>query len=602
GTATMTVIQGRKVGATGGTLVTWNDDATALLKPDGTPIWGNVGQASVGVRTVLFGHSYIDQEAGGASTDGSDTFDNWSNTGTVQWANWLMGKPLQIVKEFGRGSRRVLDMLPRYRGEVAPLNPALVIVSIGHNDLKGLYAGGPDQQPADDRQRQVPYLVEMMRAWLRDDVAHNTTVVLLGESPPGKSPTGVTTGANKYTSARFFRWNEALRRLAVEFNNVIYVPVERVVLDPADTTGVNVAGMFWDQVHPSITGAYKRGLMLKEHLERVVPVHCDILATSAADTFSNLKITTSAAPTFDGTSADLAFTNTDNNGRPVEIGDYVTVRIPGSDNRGLNGRYLVTDADDAGVTVATPGISGTATANADVSTSTNLLINPLFLTTTGGQQAPTGVVGSIVGNVPLGVTINSLPATHTVTVSTSAHTQRDGSAGFGNWMELDIVVAGSAGAASTFEVRLPVSNSSNYPATYDVERKLNIGQTVQFGCEIRQESASGGWAGFYTDAYVHVVDLDTGANAAYPKAFDVYRTTANTPLTSSHLFPVDDMTLTTMTPEMTLPVEANRVVLAANGRVWVSFVGDGSVTLKIARATFRVVDDPIEEGYLHLIT
>ena len=147
-----------------------------------------------------------------------------------------------------------------------------------------------------------------------------------------------------------------------------------------------------------------------------------------------------------------------------------------------------------------------------------------------------------------------------------------------------------------------VSNSSDYPATYDVERKLNIGQTVQFGCEIRQESASGGWAGFYTDAYVHVVDLDTGANAAYPKAFDVYRTTANTPLTSSHLFPADDMTLTTMTPEMTLPVEANRVVLAANGRVWVSFVGDGSVTLKIARATFRVVDDPIEEGYLHLIT
>ena len=38
GTATMTVIQGRKVGATGGTLVTWNDDATALLKPDGTEL------------------------------------------------------------------------------------------------------------------------------------------------------------------------------------------------------------------------------------------------------------------------------------------------------------------------------------------------------------------------------------------------------------------------------------------------------------------------------------------------------------------------------------------------------------------------------------
>ena len=559
------------------------------------------GVTGVGLKTVLFGHSYIDQESG-RNSGGADSFDNHKVTGTVQWANWLLGKPLQIVKEYGHGSWRLVDMFALYPDNVAPLNPQVLFVSLGHNDLKGLYAGDAGQEPDDDAGRQLPQMVAKMRAWLTDDVSPATTVFLLAETPPGKNPAGATVAANsKQLAVRFQQWNLAMRKFAIEFNNVVYVPLDRVTVDPTSTSMVNKDGHYWDQTHPSIVGAHARGAFLAPYIQRVLPIHCDDLPTSAADSWTETKLSTTGNPVFDGTSAVLTFsdneyTSTGTLYHYIEIGDLVSVRIAGSANRALCGRYEVIAADATTATISCPGVTGTATAVAAVSASRQMLINPLMLTTTGGQQSPTGVVGAITAasGTPLGVTIDNLPATYAITLTTEAHTQRDGSDGFGNWLKLVITVSGSSGATAC-RITFPASSNLSSPATYDVERKIVKPCTLAFGAEIRQESASGGYAGVSAECNINRYTISTDATLDTYRAYDLYRVTADTPLTSEHPWPAADMTLTAMTPEVTLPATADTMAGKVNGYIHVYFIADGSVTLKIARAGLYVIDEPLEQ-------
>lgn len=574
------------------------------------------GVTGVGLRTVLFGHSYIDQEAGGSLTLPEDNGDNLLITGTVQWANWLLGKPLQIVKEFGYGSRRVLDMIPRYKAEVAPFNPQVLFVSIGHNDLKGLYAGGSDQTPADVRQRQVPYIVQMLRDWLTDDVSPSTMVFLMAETPSGKDPSGATsTNNDKNLSVRFHQYNMALRRFATEFANVVYVPLDRVTVNPASLSMVNKDFHYWDTTHPGIMGSYHRGAKLAEYVARSLPLYCDGLPASACDTFSNtaITVTNGSGITFDGVSARLPFANGVNDFMKIEVGDYVTMRIvsAATGELPLLGRYPVIAADATGVDIACTTAGSIAAARVvQISNSAQLLINPLFLTMTGGQQSPTGVLGTITYGaagsgllgataMPLGATLVALPATWAVEVNYAAHTQRDGSDGFGNWLVLDVTVSGASGATQAY-VRFPFTNKTSSPATYDVERKLTFGQTIKQAVEIRQESASGGYAGSQVQLYVEVGDKTTAANKLYWKTSDIYRNTSSTPNDALNPWPANDMTLTAETPEMAIYEAGEREVISGEARVMINFFGNGTVRLKIARCGVYVVDAPFEDPHLAL--
>ena len=587
-------------------------DGTSLVSGDGT----GVPVGALGLRTVLFGHSYMDQEAGGSLTLPEDNGDNLLTTGTVQWANWLLGKPLQIVKEFGYGSRRVLDMIPRYAAEVAPFRPQVLFVSIGHNDLKGLYAGGADQTAPDIRQRQVPYIVQILRTWLERDVSSATTVFFLAETPPGQGPSGATsTNNDKNLSVRFHQYNMALRRLATEFNNVIYVPLDRVNVDPASLSMVNKSLHYWDTVHPGIKGSYLRGKKLAEYIARSLPLHCDGLPASACDTFSNTVITDTNASgiTFDGVSARLPFTNGVNDFMKIEVGDYVTLRIvsAAAGELPLLGRYLVIAADAAGIDVACATVGSIAAARVvQISNSAQLLINPLFLTMTGGQQSPTGVLGSITYGaagsgllgataMPLGATLVALPATWAVEVNYAAHTERDGGEGFGNWLVLDVTVSGAAGATQAY-VRFPFTNKTSSPATYDVERKLTFGQTIKQVVEVRQESVTGGFAGLQAQLYVDVGDLTTASNKLYWKSSDIYRNTSSTPNDADNPWPADDITLTAETPEMAIYEAGNREIVSGEARVMVNFFGDGTARIKISRCGVYVVDAPFEDPHLAL--
>lgn len=579
---------------------------------------GNGLQTSTyGLRTVLFGHSFIDNEAGGDPDITNDSGDNLLVTGTVQWANWLIGKPLQVVKEFGYGSRRIMDMMPRYAGEVAPLRPQVLIVSIGHNDLKGLYAGGSDQAPADVRQRQLPYLVSLLRAWLSRDVSPSTRVYLLAETPSGKDATGAVSANNhKNLAVRYVQFNEAMRRLATEYGNVVYVPTDRATTDPTSLTMLNQTKHFYDTVHPGIIGSYARGKVLAAHLQRTLPVHCDNLPTTAADSISNTWITVNTASeiVFNGASATFVITNT--TGQDwllIEVGDWVTMQIVSAitGEIPLCGRFLVTAADAASVTVATTGVGTIAAGRVvKISNSRQLFINPLFLTMTGGQQAPSGVVGTIAyggagggllgaTQMPLGATIKALPAQYTVTVNYAAHTQRDGSAGFGNWLVLDVVVSGASGATQ-FYIDFYMSGKTETTG-YDVERKLAFGQAMKQCCEVRQENATGGYQGVQTQIFVQVQNTGGSSNQVYWKTSDIYRNVAATPVDADNPWPADDITFTSETPEMIVTDNKDtREISFARGRVFCNFFGDGTVRLKIGRMGLYVVDYPIEEAHIAL--
>ena len=562
--------------------------------------------ASAGMRTVLFGHSYMAQETGGDPV--LDKFDNFQVLGTVVLANALMGCPMRIIKNVAAGGRRVLDMLPRYAKEVAPLRPKMVFVNIGHNDIKGLYSGFSDQIAVgpSEQQRELEYLHGRITEWLRNDVAPTTTVVFMGETPPGADTAGTVSANNHINlSLRYEKWNRMLSNFctALGFNNVVYVPIDRATVDPTSLTMKNKAGHYYDTVHPGIAGAFARAKMLVKHLERLLPLHTDALPTWAGDSYTASKIALTARPVFDGSgTVQVLFDNAKGavDWRKIEVGEWVTLMIPHSTNSTKGGRYKVIAADDTGATLEVPpSLTGVVTVDGSyISNCTQLLSNPLFLTTTGGQAVVSGVAGTITGDVPLNVDIANVPATHTVAVSTTPHTNRDGSAGYGNWMRLAITVAGAAaGAASTFEVRFRAAATSPVNAAYDNDRKVTVGQTVRFGLEVKQESALGGFAGFSAEVQGNVTDPNGSSNAVTYKAIALYRDTNKVPLTTSHPWPAEDMTLTLVTPEMAFEAgadKASRIATNADGRLFVNFVGNGSVNLYLGRVGVMCVDYPIE--------
>lgn len=554
-----------------------------------------------GVRTVLFGHSYIANETGGDPV--ADKFDNFQILGTVVVANALMGSPLRIIKNVSAGGRRLIDLFPRYATEVAPLRPRLVFMSVGHNDIKGLYQGFSDQiiEGSTDVQRNLSYLIARFKEFMKTAVGPETTVVLFGETPPGVDPAGSTSANNQVNlSIRFQKWNRMMANLCAGLNgyNVVYVPLDQAIVDPTSLTMKNKAGYYYDTVHPGIVGTFARAQLLIQHLARIIPIHVDELPTWQGDNYTNAKIATTNNPVFADGVCTVLFDNTKiGDFRKIEVGEWVTLMIPHSTNSTLGGRYRVLTATDAGVTLAVPtSLAGTTTLTGFISNSQQLFVNPLLTTTTGGQAAPSGVLGSVTGNVPAGIDINNVPATYSITVTSVAHTKRDGSAGFGNWMKLAISVSGSSGATQC-EVRIRFAATSPVNAAYDNDRKVNQGQTIKMVAEVKQESATGGFAGIAMDVQGNVTDPPGSGNSVTYRTSTFYRDTNKIPVSAAHPWPADDMTFTLVTPEMTFEPEslkANRIVTNADGRIYINFSADGTVNLYIGRIGLLCVDDPLE--------
>ena len=411
------------------------------------------GVGSRGLCWGYFGHSFMDNE----TVSGTSIIEGFTAVGTVNWANFLLDKPLRVAKELGIGGYRLLDMLALWPSISSGYKFAGLSISLGHNDLKGLYPAGNataqalyPQQPADTQQTQLPYLLAKLKPWVRT-VDPTTLIFLMGESPPGKDPSGSSAGTSATLATRFLQWNAGLRELARLFQNVVYVPADLGTIDPSSTTAMNQSLMLFDQVHPGILGSYQRGKIKAEALARVLPVHASPLPYSATDTHSNTALTTSSVPS----AAANVLTVPLSNGSTlltVQPGDWFQLQPVGTTaaDKALAGRYQCTAATTTQITAACGATQNgnTASANMKVAISKQLFINPLFLTANGGNVGGFSNSGTINGSLPLGVDISNLPSGWTVTFSVEAHTRRDTRTGM-TALTLSSVSVGSRTATAT---------------------------------------------------------------------------------------------------------------------------------------------------------
>ncbi len=508
--------------------------------------WRMESYPTHGLRTILLGHSFIDDEA----ISGTDVIDGYSAKGTVSWAQRILGQPLQVIKEIGFGGYRLLDVLALWPQLGEPLAPDLVIFSCGHNDLKGLYPANNaaaqalyPQQPADAQQTQLPYLITRTRAWLQS-LPPQTKVVFLAESPPGQDPSGSALTVASNLAVRFHQWNRALWAFEREFNNVAFVPADRATIDPASVVSRNYVGRLYDQTHPGIVGGWMRGKLLAEALRRLIPGQSDPLPFSASNTHSATAITTSAAPSSDGTTLTIPLAN-GSTIYNIQVGDVVQLQPVGTtaSDKALAGRYTILTSTTTQVTTAC-SVVATASAPMKVANSRQLFINPLFLTTTGGNAGGFSNSGTITGSLPLGVDVSNLPANWTLTFSTEQHLLDDARDGLAA-LTLGSAAVGTGVSATSADAMFDRSDvgklliaGAGVATITDVadRRTATVSITTAFaGTAI----ASMGWrVGSRGYGNVMRIDLSTGASgaagvvninlvcsakAASPGTYDVFR-------------------------------------------------------------------------------
>jgi len=515
------------------------DEAMLTASQVAAVVAGTVG---AGKLWIGFGHSFMDQESYGAG---------WSALGTLTWANaQLPGRPLTIARAAGIGGYRMLDLVHYWQAIGAALNPAGVVVSMGHNDLKGLYPSGNasaeavyPQIGADTQQTHLPYLLDTLREWI-DTVEPSTTIVLLGESVPGQDPTGASTTVTAQLAVRFQQWNRGLMELERVKRNVIYVPADKGTIDATSTVGKNIVGTFWDQTHPSIIGGYKRSKQLLKAIANRVPVGSDPLPYSAADTHSAAALTTSSVPIAAGGTLTIPISNGSSTLKTIEVGDMVQLQPVGTTaaDKLLAGRYEVLTASTTDITAACSA-TATASANMKVSMSKQLFINPLMLTTTGGNAGGFSNSGTISGALPLGVDVINLPVNWTATFTFEPHlveprdiisavtlslatvgASRTATAVDGVWQRSDIgkMLISGAGIATVTGITdakvAVVTITTAFAGTSLAAGAVRVGERG-FGNVLRMDLTSGGAGAAGSFSLV----FQASQKSASPAGYDVFR-------------------------------------------------------------------------------
>lgn len=543
--------------------------SVAIQDPDGAGTYP-IGKNN-GLRTVLFGHSYTDGEA----STGHAILSAFKASGSVIWANALMGWPLHILAEAGIGGQSTTDVFPRYNTDVDPYKPDIIFVELGHNDLKGyIYPGGGSDTGG--LRTQLPHVIAQFDAWIKTVPSH-VTVVLLGENPPGLNPAG-TGSVDKYLSARFRQLNAWFRSAVTRYRNVIYIPADEASINPLSTDGVNTVGDFYDYVHPGCIGAYRRGKLIASYLSTILPKVPSILTNNVCETFNNLRMTVTSVSQAGG----LVRLNFDNEGivgiLSIAVGDNVTVQSP--NDKSLNGVYPVVTATTTYIEVA-GAYTGTPTS-VTLSTSTQLFDNPLVSVQTGGNNYGTGSIAYAGGATGIPSAIDAYPGTgETWTISYEAYTDDLGKQ-IGYWLVLDMNNA--TGGAHESSLRINISNNSIGNTLY---RRTPAGQTYQFAHEIKIDAGSSGFAGVRS-VLAAQYSVDGGAATSFLSAETLLRETAYL----NEVVPAEAMHLTLATPEVLMPLAAGEIISGMTGRVYFRWTGNGTAKVRLARFTFNRLDDP----------
>lgn len=478
-----------------------------------TPVdFSQVG-VSAGMRAVLFGHSYLDQE--------TDTFQPYNRPinyirGTVNWANFLLGKPIRTIFSAGIGGERIRDWAKRFDTHVRPYAPHIVFISDPINDLKNTANPG---YVADSRQVELPYVIAGYEQVILRCLDLGSLVIVMGCSVPNPAETNAL-------GSRAARWNQWAARMSTKYKNVRFSPVHLATTDPASATGIALSGAYADSIHPGAANSLARGKILAKTLAPFVPEYGSRLIYTVGNTMGNQWVTVASfTVNGDGTATMVCANGTLGE---IRTGDYCTFR--NDTTIALNGTYKVLSHQvgaSAVLTLACPLTSGSvSTGTMRATQCTQVFDNPLFLTTTGGTKSGAGSA-SITGNVPGSCTIANNDANILITVvdpSTTPYTDPTFGLGCGNWLTLDVTAA-SLVAQSQFELVMNASRASITASA--VFGRMNGGAVYSPMIETEVVGASGGAgnaSGIYQlGLYLNMLWTPTGGSQQTIQPWDGYR-------------------------------------------------------------------------------
>ena len=530
-----------------------------------------------GIRTVLIGDSYIDREME-YTTDNRTHQTMW---GTVMWANFFLGSPLNIVKEMGIGGERTSDIFSRV-DRVAAYAPKIIFLSCGINDLKLTVNPGSsivtgDAYASDSRQVELPYVQGIYEQIIASLVNTGASVFLMAISPPGNG----ATNASAQLSYRALLLNRWLQYKAHQSSNLHYVDVHRVTQDATSATGDVRAGHYSDEIHKSNLGAFYSGKYLAAQLKPFLAANLtDRLPISLLDTYSS-NVVAGTAVTATGSSMTVTLNNLNSGAvfRRFQPGDVVSVGVPSVGYTEFNGLYTLSSVTDATVTMPSSVAAGSYTGTVKVSNGTQLFANPLFTTQTGG-----GVTGGITltsGALPAFTTVSG-PAGSSVIVTYEAHTDLDGVAdNLGSWLVCEI----TGGANANIKILFAAAKSN--PAT-SYSGRCFPGDTVHVCGDLSVTAISGVYslsAGMTTNYYDEAGSLISGTLECLKRS-----------ASSTDAHPNQTMRGSFVTCDWQFPSGALADVNTIDGQVNVVFgAGGGSCTLKIGRYGIYRVDHPTRD-------
>jgi len=533
-----------------------------------------------GIRTILIGDSYIDREMN-YTTDNRTHQSSW---GSIVWANFFLGAPLQIVKEMGIGGERVTDVLARV-SLVKAFDPKIIFLSVGINDLKNTVIGGSSvvtgvPYAADTRQVELPYVKEKYAQLLAALENTGATVFVMSITPPN--------GAYlvKELSHRTMLFNRWLQYMCDKSPNTHYLGVDRAVFDPAVSTGDVLSGYYVsDAVHKSITGAFKSGQYIAARLKPYLAGNLtDRLPTSNLETHSNM-IVNGTAISCDGTSLVVTINNLTSTYRRFQPGDRCTLSAAG-DTR-WNGVYTLTAVSDTTVTAACTVATATYTGTVKLSNSTQMFTNPLFITQSGNGAPTSGGITLTAGATAAGIAVNG-PATMSVTVTYATHTDLDGVATiFGSWIEMEIV----AGAAGTFKLLLTISKNAPGDTASAYYARIFPGDVINAQCDLELlgtptpsavTNISGGAALNYKD---------TGGNVVSGTLETLYYSTGAT-----ENMPQTALRGTLQTCDWQMPSGALTEATTVDGMIKVVFSAAGTAKIRVGRFGLNRVDLSVRDA------
>ena len=530
---------------------------------------------STGLRAVLYGHSYIDEE----DVSGTYCIAGTLAQGSITWANAMLGHRFSVIKGAGVGGERIADIFRRYDLHVAPYDPDIIFIAMGHNDLNnvrntGLQPGTGLPYDVDATQTSLDVTIGRYRQVL-EAIPETVLVVLLAETQPGRNPAGVASAhTHKQLGVRFADLNFALARMALERKNTVYVPVDLPIMDAASANFEVATGMYEDNVHPSILAAFRRGRMIAKYLDPLIPRTIGApLASNVGDAFLNQRLPFTAI-SGDGNAITVTMDNSAPGGHAtvgrIKAGDMVVVQCPTT--VAYSGTYRCVAASLASITLV-GGATG-ATAAGHVCTCRQMLENPVFTVQTGGNKHAN--ITLTAGALPGSYSLNTTAGVGVVTVNNEQyilHSDPDDLYSCGYWLELNISTTGAA------DVILQGQVFDQSVGSY--HRRLNPGDVFYSGCEV---DVSGTIVNFRGVELRNFIDLASDQITA-----DFYLDPAYTATDG----PNAAHRLTLKTPEY--PVPADTVGITT--QLYMRFSGAGSATIRVGRMScYRVDGDRLREA------